>query len=65
MNYEKLLNHQPMLNPKIRAILEGLLTGTLSVQQLHNRKYYAKKQNHLLVALEYNIALEIYNMIGK
>lgn len=62
MNYEKLLDYQPMLNPEIRKLVVDLQSGVITKEQLHSRKAYAKRNKKLLKVIEYSIAFDIFNM---
>ena len=59
-NYKELLSFQPMLDSDIISIVEGLQDGSITKEQLHNRKSYAKSRGKLLKVLKCSIAFEIY-----
>lgn len=60
-NYKELLSFQPMLDADIINMIEGLQEGSITKEQLHNRKSYAKgKGSNLLKVLKCSIAFEIY-----
>lgn len=63
MNYEKDFEHQSMLNPTIRKLVDQLILGSITREQLHSRKYYAKSKKNILAVIEYSTALEIVNML--
>lgn len=61
-DYKQTLAYQPILNPKIITLVEALQDETLTKEQFHNRKAYAKRTGNLVAVLEYSIAFEIANM---
>ncbi|ALM62196.1 hypothetical protein AXI64_gp204 [Vibrio phage qdvp001] len=64
-DYKSLLSFQPILNQKVITIVEALQDGSLTKEQFHNRKAYAKRSGNLQSVLEYSIAFEIVNMLGE
>lgn len=65
IDYKQLLAYQPILTPKIIKIVEALQDNSLTKEQFHNRKAYAKRQGNLVSILEYSIAKEIVNYLEK
>lgn len=65
IDYKQLLAYQPILTPNIIKIVEALQDNSLTNEQFHNRKGYAKRQGNLVSILEYSIAKEIVNLLGK
>ena len=64
-DYKQILAYQPILTPKIISIIEALQDNSLSDEQFHNRKSYAKRRGNLISVLEYSIAKEIVNCLEK
>ena len=61
-DYKQTLAYQPILNHKIITLVEALQDKTLTKEQFHNRKAYAKRTGNLIAVLEYSIAFEIFNV---
>tara|TARA_Y100001956_G_scaffold60929_1_gene60658 strand:- start:396 stop:596 length:201 start_codon:yes stop_codon:yes gene_type:complete len=61
-DYKQTLAYQPILNHKTITLVEALQDKTLTKEQLHNRKAYAKRSGNLIAVLEYSIAFEIFNV---
>lgn len=64
-DYKQLLAYQPVLTNNIIKIVVALQDNSLSNQQFHNRKAYAKRKGNLLSVIEYSIAKEIVNYLEK
>ena len=65
MDYKNILAYQPILTTKVITLVEALQCGSLTKEQFHNRKAYAKRKGDLTLVLEYSIAFEIVNILGK
>lgn len=65
MDYKHLLAYQPILTTKIIEIVDALQDKSLSNEQFHNRKAYAKRKGNLVSILEYTIAKEVVNYLEK
>ena len=63
MNYKELLAFQPVLTQQVMVIIEGLSSGSITKDQFHNRKSYAKKKGNLTKVLELSIAWEIFTTV--
>ncbi|CAH9013527.1 conserved hypothetical protein [Vibrio phage 249E41-1] len=61
-DYKQTLAYQPILNQKIITLVEALQDKSLTKEQFHNRKAYAKRVGNLVAVLEYSIAFEIVNL---
>lgn len=64
-DYKQLLAYQPTLTNNIIKIVVALQDNSLSNQQFHNRKSYAKRKGDLISIIEYSIAKEIVNYLEK
>jgi len=65
LNYKQKLAYQPILTTKIITLVTALQDKSLTKEQIHNRKAYAKRKGDLIAVLEYSVALEIFNMENK
>lgn len=65
MEFEKFLSDLKIDKSRISYLVSQILSGKLTIPNLHNKKGYSKKNDQYSKVIEYAIVFEIIKMLEK